>query len=64
MKNPILHIPSVISQSCFTDVNGGVVDIKENEINKSNFVIDCDWLQVSIWNIDIISISKTLMGEN
>lgn len=33
MKNPILHIPSVISQSCFTDVDGGVVDIKESEIN-------------------------------
>ena len=33
MKNPILYIPSVISQSCFTDVDGGVVDIKESEIN-------------------------------
>lgn len=33
MKNPILHIPSVITQSCFTDVDGEVVDIKESEIN-------------------------------
>lgn len=33
MKNPILHIPSVISQSCFTDVDGELVDLKRNEIN-------------------------------
>lgn len=33
MEKPILHIPSVISQSCFTDTDGEVVDIKEKELN-------------------------------
>lgn len=33
MKKPILHIPSVISQSCFTDEKGEVVDLLESEIN-------------------------------
>lgn len=33
MIKPILHIPSVISQSCFTNTKGDVVDLKRYEID-------------------------------
>jgi hypothetical protein len=33
MGNPMLYIPSAISQSCFTDKDGEVVSLKEKEID-------------------------------
>jgi len=33
MKNPILHIPSVITQSCFVDSDGEIIDLLSTEID-------------------------------
>ncbi len=39
MENPILHIPSAISHSCFTDNDGEVVSLKEREIDFFYFLL-------------------------
>jgi hypothetical protein len=39
MENPILHIPSAISHSCFTDNDGEFVSLKEREIDYFYFLL-------------------------
>ena len=57
MKKPILHIPSVISQSCFTDTKGEVVDLKETQI-------DYFYLLLFLYSEELLRVTPNLLLKN
>ncbi len=54
MENPILYLPSIVSQSCFTDAGGEMVDLKKIEI-------DYFYLMLFLYTKELLSETPNLL---